>query len=144
MVAASTRTVLAKQTPGEQTSGSLGTHRMRHPKQKWCSAISKCEKGPELCFFPWWLPWLFWNTLSSSFLIFSEPLLCWFCKTCLVRWAWYVAGHPLAPQPLQPLSYYLCGFACSGHVIRMESCETWSFATGFYQLSSCFQGSPVL
>ena len=22
-------------------------------------------------------------------------------------WAWYAAGHPLAPQPLQPLGYYL-------------------------------------
>lgn len=31
-------------------------------------------------------------------------------------------------------TFLLCGFAYSGHLILMESCNTWSFGSGFFLL----------
>ena len=51
MVAASTSTILAKQTLGNKHQEGWEPITC-HPKQKRYSVINKCEKGPELCFFP--------------------------------------------------------------------------------------------
>ena len=50
---------------------------------------------------------------------------------------------PPAPNLWQPPIYFLfCGFAFSRRFMEMESCNMWSFVSGFFYLASCDQGCP--
>ena len=57
-------------------------------------------------------------------------------------------SHPISSLPLGPNNHsstlYLCGFACFGHVIHMESNSTWSFLSGFFHWAWCIPDSSVL
>ena len=52
-----------------------------------------------------------------------------------------ISGRSLPPNPSAPdhhkPAFSLSGFACSGQFIHWESCNRWSFVTGFFFLSMC-------
>lgn len=80
-----------------------------------------------------------------------QPLL----QSILEHFCHFVRNlYPLAvPPTLSPLvptlsnyqsAFGLFTFTCSRHFRCLESYDMWSFVTGFFQLTSYFQGSPVL
>lgn len=57
----------------------------------------------------------------------------------------HYSPFPPAPNLWQPPIYLLfCGFAFSRRFTEMESCNMWSFVSGFFYLASCDQGLSTL